>query len=113
MAADHGIEPAVLPDWHHNHRLIRQAVSRFSVNRIIGHEHEAPGSIDAVVGENAAKRRLLIEIGQSSVLWVETISGNCALVPTEDLAVGVDAAIALMNRELSRIVDAAFFGQPG
>ena len=113
MAAYGRTETAVLPDRHHDHRLIRQTVFWFGINRIVGHEHEAPRPVEAVVGENAAERRLLVEVGESSGPRVKPIGGNRALVPTEDLAVGVDAAIALMNREVSRIVDAALFGQPG
>ena len=97
MTADRGTEPAVLPDWHHDHRLIRQTVFRFGINRVVGHEHEAPGPVEAVVGENAAERRLLVEVREPSIVWVEAIGGDGALVPTEDLAVGVHAAIALMN----------------
>ena len=113
MAADRRTEPAVLADWRHNHRLIRQAVFRLGVNRVIGHENEAPRPIEAVVGENAPERRLLVEVRETTVLRVEAIGGDRALVPTEDLAVGVDAAIALMNSEVSRIVDPTLLGEPG
>ena len=65
------------------------------------------------MGENAAERGLLVEVRETSIPRVEPIGGDGALVPTEDLAVGVDAAIALMNREIGRIVDPTLLREPG
>ena len=113
MAADRRTEPAVLADWRHNDGLIRQIVFWFGINRVIGHENEAPRPIEAIVRKNAAERGLLVEVRQTSILRVETIGRDSAFIPTEDLAVGVDTAIALMNSEISRVVDPTLLGEPG
>jgi hypothetical protein len=62
MATDRGTEPAVLSDWRHNDRLIWQTIFRFGVNRVVGHEHEAPRAVNAVMGKNAAERGLFVEV---------------------------------------------------
>src|SRR5579863_1805966 len=112
-AADGRSKSAVRAERHHDHRLVRQPVVRFGVERVVGGEEEAPGPVETVVGENAAERWLLVDVRKRSASGVEAIGGDGPLVPTKHFAAGVDAAIALMNRKICRTVDPALLGKPG
>ena len=96
----------------HDYRLARQAVIRFRVERVVGGEKESPRPVETGMGENAAERRLFVDVRKRSVPRVEAIGRDCPLVPAKHFAAGVNAAIALMNRKVCRAIDPAFLGEP-